>query len=68
MLPNPDIIFISETWLQEGFFDSEHGLITDYNIHRKDRNSSNNSLSNGGGVIICSKKHLMAKPIQNGEL
>ena len=63
MLPKPDIIVISETWLHDGFFDSELGL-TGYNIHRQDRNSLNNPSSNGGGVMICSKKHLSAVPIQ----
>ena len=56
MLPKPDIIVISETWLHDGFFDSELGL-TGYNIHRQDRNSLNNPSSNGGGVMICSKEH-----------
>ena len=58
MLPNPDIIVISETWLQDGFYDDELGL-TDYNIYRQDKNNSNNPSLNSGGVMICSKKHAL---------
>ena len=51
----PDIIVITETWLQPDTFDQELGL-TDYNIYRCDRDLLLLGLERGGGTLIAVKK------------
>ena len=58
----PDIIVFSETKLQDDVHNSELGLVN-FNIHRQDRSPKNNPSQRGGGVMICTKKHLNAVPI-----
>ena len=62
ILPCPDIVVFTETWLHDGFLNSELELF-DFDIHRQDRNPQNNPSTRGGGVMICTKKQLKAVPI-----
>lgn len=49
-----DVITLTETWLNEGFYDRE--LFDDrYVIYRTDRNYKLNNSSKGGGVLIAIK-------------
>ena len=60
--PCLDFIVFTETWLQDGFLNSELEL-HDFDIHRQDRTVLNSSSSRGGGVMICIKKQFKAVPI-----
>ena len=58
--PKPDIIVLTETWLQSNFSSNELGL-TEYNVFRQDRSPLNNPFkTRGGGVLIAIKKQLNA--------
>ena len=54
---NPDIILVTETWLDCHYENNFIGL-GDYNIHRKDREEGL-----GGGVMICIKKHILCNEL-----
>ena len=58
----PDIIFLTETWIQSNTLSSELGLIN-YDIFRKDRNLADLGVSRGGGVLIACNKTLGARDI-----
>ena len=53
----PDIIVLTETWLQSDTFDQGLGLII-YNIYRCDRDLVSTELSRGGGTLVAAKSHL----------
>ena len=57
-IQSPDIIFFTETWLQEFFPDSLLDPKNNYNILRHDR-----SYSRGGGVCIFISKRLTFVPL-----
>lgn len=48
----PDIIVITETWLQPEIFDQELGLIG-YNVYRCDRDLELTGLQRGGGTLLA---------------
>lgn len=52
-----DIICLTETWLNDGFFSSELSS-DDYSIHRRDRNYASTNTTRGGGVIIMHKTNM----------
>ena len=52
-----DIIILVETWLNDGFFDSEIGL-DNYKIYRCDRSKSSNAFSRGGGGLDSRKEYI----------
>lgn len=52
-----DIICLTETWLNNGFFSSELSN-DDYSIHRRDRNYASTNTTRGGGVIIMHKSNM----------
>ena len=58
---NIDIIFGTETWLNDSILNSELNL-SDYNIHRRDREDRQ-----GGGVFLCVKKSLNSTLVAKGK-
>lgn len=46
-----DIVFGTETWLNDNVLNSELSL-DEYHVHRRDRQDKE-----GGGVFLCIKKH-----------
>lgn len=61
LLPSPDIVVLTETWLHAGITDAELGL-HNYLVFRRDRYDVVNA-KYGGGVLIAVKNHLNAKLI-----
>lgn len=60
---NYDVILLTETWLNDGFFDSE---IFDgqYTVFRRDRNYAELNCQRGGGVLIATISPISASIIQ----
>lgn len=58
----PDIIIITETWLQSEVHSSELGL-SNYNVFRKDRDLAALGVSKGGGVLVAINKQISAQDI-----
>lgn len=63
---NYKIICLSETWLNNSFYDSEI-LHDDYTIFRKDRLYSLSSTGRGGGCLIAVRKNMTAQRMQEFE-
>lgn len=57
LVTEPDIIILTETWLNSSNFNGELGL-SNYNIYRCDRVVSATESSQGGGVLIGIKRIL----------
>ena len=53
-----DLIFFTETWLCDGFHDSEIISLEHYYTYRNDRSPQSSSKSIGGGVMIAAKSGL----------
>lgn len=54
---NCDVIILTETWLNNNFNDAELSLVN-FNIYRRDRDSTSSVCERGGGVLIAVKKNL----------
>ena len=52
------VISLTETWLNESVFDQEILFNSDYDIFRRDRDSSNSTKKDGGGVLLAVDSHL----------
>ena len=53
-----DVISVTETWLNESVYDQEILFNSDYNIFRRDRNSSTSTKKDGGGVLLAVNSRL----------
>lgn len=53
-----DIVFITESWLNDGIFNCEILDTNEYTIFRRDRSSTESTKRDGGGVFIAVKSHL----------
>lgn len=54
---NFDILCLTETWLNNGFFSSE--LVSEeYTVHRRDRNYTNSHTTRGGGVMLIHRSNM----------
>lgn len=53
----PDILILTETWMNDDFVDAELGLIN-YNVFRRDRDHSSSVHERGGGVLIAIEKKM----------
>lgn len=62
-----DIYMLTETWLNDSFYDAELGF-GDYQIFRCDRGKNNSSCRLGGGVLIAVSKHLPASLVRINNL
>ena len=60
--PSLNIVVFTETWLQDGFLNSEFELHK-FDIRRQIRTIQNNPSAGGGGVMISTKKQLKAVSI-----
>lgn len=54
-----DIVLLTETWLQAGVFDSEV-VPNNFNIFRRDRDTSTSHKKDGGGTLIAINKRIPA--------
>lgn len=57
-----DIIVLTETWLREGYYDSEL-FSDDYTVYRVDRDLTSTVKKDGGGCIIAVKSKLFSNRI-----
>ena len=57
-----DIVFFVETWIQEGFFNSELIPVDDYQVFRRDRNFLRTKKENGWWRTDCRTKRAESKP------
>lgn len=55
---NYDIVFLSETWLLPGIFDTEL-FDSRYSVYRTDRNYELRGMTKGGGTLIAVKRRLL---------
>lgn len=55
---NHDIIFVSESWLNNDIFDSEVVDVCEYTLFRRDRSSTASLKTDGGGVFIAVRSSL----------
>ena len=62
LTPQPDILVLTETWLQPNILSSELGL-PDYDIFRYDRDLAALNVCCGGGVLIAVRKTLFATAV-----
>lgn len=64
-----DYIFIclTETWLNDSFYDNELGL-TNYIIYRCDRSSLTSTFCSGGGALIAIRKGLKCNLISTSAI
>ena len=53
-----DLIFLVETWLQEGFNSAEIIPVENYEVFRRDRDLLRTRKKTGGGIIIAARKGL----------
>lgn len=53
LVNSPDIICITESWLNNRIFDHEVVSLSDYTIFRRDRSSSASDKTDGGGTFIA---------------
>jgi exonuclease III len=56
IITNPDILGVSETWLNNNLEDTDIASKEDYTIHRKDRTNKR-----GGGVMLMVKANIKSK-------
>ncbi|XP_072180907.1 uncharacterized protein [Diadema setosum] len=63
----PDIISITETWLDSTCESSELSIPNDYVIFRRDREQPGNGqrMRNGGGVLLCLRSSLCPRQLPN---
>lgn len=57
-----DIVFLSETWLNDGFLDSEI-FDSRFNVFRRDRNYDELDCQRGGGVLIATSNIFQASVV-----
>ena len=60
----PDVIILTETWLNYKIDDQELGL-NNYYVYRRDRKLKNDKIVKGGGVLIAIAKSLKSSAISN---
>ncbi|CAH0730476.1 unnamed protein product, partial [Brenthis ino] len=63
---NYDLIVATETWLNESVMDSEL-FSEDFNIYRRDRQSTKLSTKRGGGVLFAVSKKYISRRIEHYE-
>lgn len=61
-----DIVFITETWLNDGFLDSELPLDM-YKIFRRDRDYHSSNTTLGGGCLIAIKNQFVVTRLDEYE-
>lgn len=62
-----DVLVLTETWLNDGFFDAELNL-PQYTIYRKDRSSDTSTCRRGGGTLIAVHKSIPSKCLRVPEI
>ena len=60
---HPDIVFITESWLNDNIFDHEIIDLNQYSIFRRDRQTTGCKKLDGGGVLIAVKNKFCAYPL-----